>query len=262
MSSINPVLILPEALIERAASIATGLAGSVTLGVGQFCTNPGLVLLGYTPEAEIFKETLFNALNETPPGVMLNSGIQDAYQQGMEDFRNRPGMEILIDKPQPQGTGCQVQASLFEVKGEDFLREKEFSRELFGPGTVLVRYADEGQLLDIINTLEGQLTASVHGSDGDIAANGEAIAGLQRKSGRLVYNGFPTGVEVCHSMVHGGPYPSTSDGRSTSVGTHAIERFCRYAAYQDCPDAKLPPELQEGNPLGIYRLVDGQFSVH
>jgi len=260
MSSVNPVVVLPGALNERAASLATGMSASVNLGVGQFCTNPGLVLLGMSPEAEIFKETLRGAMETASKGIMLNEGICQAYQAGVNEFFQQSNISTLVGSRSDTGAGCQAGPFLFEVDGSDFLANKEFSRELFGPATVLVRYQDKRELMEIISGLEGQLTGTIHGTEMDIESNKEAIALLESKVGRLIYNGFPTGVEVCHSMVHGGPFPSTSDGRSTSVGTHAIERFCRYVAYQDSPQGQLPPELKDDNPLGIWRLVDGQWT--
>ena len=147
-----------------------------------------------------------------------------------------------------------------QIRANDLLREPELATEVFGPSTLVIRYDSREELLKLARALEGQLTATLHGSDADLAAFGDLIAILERKAGRLIVNGFPTGVEVCHAMVHGGPYPATSDSRATSVGTYSINRFVRPVCYQDFPQAALPDELKDGNPLAIWRLVDGQFT--
>jgi len=259
MSSINPVVFLPGSLGDRSESIAAGLAGSVTLGVGQFCTNPGLVLLDESTEADKFIEYLAAALGNIPQGIMLNPGIHKAYEDGLKAMLHTGGASGLLEKPFPDQPGCHANPALFQTSGSSFLQDKSLSMEVFGPSTLVVRYKDENELIDIISRLEGQLTGTLYGNEPILKRYKSVRRAMENRVGRLIFNGFPTGVEVCHSMVHGGPYPSTSDGRSTSVGTHAIERFCRYMAYQDCPDELLPDELKDGNPRGIWRLVDGSF---
>jgi NADP-dependent aldehyde dehydrogenase len=156
--------------------------------------------------------------------------------------------------------GAYASPALFQTKASDLLADPELTKEIFGPSTLIVRYKDADELAALADALEGQLTASVHGTDAEIAAHAELIATLERKAGRLIMNGYPTGVEVCHAMIHGGPYPATSDSRTTSVGSLAIYRFARPVCYQDFPQLALPEELKDENPLGIWRMIDGQFT--
>lgn len=258
MSSINPMLILPSALASG-EGLAAGLAGSITLGVGQFCTNPGLILLQDSPEADQFVKSLAEQLKNAASGVMLNPSIAEAYQSGVERLEKHPEVEVLTAQSRVEGSICSAWASLFEVKAETFINDQSVAEEVFGPESTIVRYRNEEELLRVIDKLEGQLTGCVHGSTEEFGRLKKAIDALENKVGRLIYNGFPTGVEVCHSIIHGGPYPSTSDGRSTSVGTHAIERFCRLVCYQAAPEEMLPDELKNENPLNILRLINGEW---
>lgn len=259
MSSINPVLILPEKLAGDGESIAKGLAGSVTLGMGQFCTNPGLVLLPAGEAADSFAATLQESLAASPAGCLLNSGITSAYREALKARAGlkAEGFEILHEQP---GDGCQVGTALYRATARAFLSNPILSEEAFGPSTLLVTWSSQDELIAVINALEGQLTGTIHGTDADLKANCAAGQALHEKVGRLIFGGFPTGVEVCHAMVHGGPFPSTSDGRSTSVGTMAIHRFTRAVSYQNAPQACLPEALRNGNPLGIHRLIDGKLT--
>lgn len=257
MSSINPVLVLPEILAAAGDTIAKGLAGSVTLGMGQFCTNPGLVLLPAGEAADQFAHTLKDALSASANGCLLNTGITDAYRNALEARAElqADGFEILHEQP---GADCEVGTALYRATAAAFLANPLLAEEAFGPSTLLVTYSSETELIDVINALEGQLTGTIHATDNDLESSGAAIHALHERVGRLIFGGFPTGVEVCQAMVHGGPFPSTSDGRSTSVGTMAIQRFVRAACYQNAPQTCLPDELKDGNPLGIQRLVDNQ----
>ena len=256
MSSINPVFVLPGALAERAKGIATGLHGSVTLGVGQFCTNPGLVMLGADLEASEFFGELNQLMSQSPEATMLTGGICKAYRDGVASRKSNARIRQLAaaDATPEAYTGA---AAVFEADGDAFLEDASLAEEVFGPATLVVRHSGGEQLLDIARSLEGQLTVTIQGTEDDLADNAELIRILETKAGRLLFNGFPTGVEVCHAMVHGGPYPATSDGRSTSVGTQAVFRFCRPVCFQNWPQTALPDELKEENPLGISRLVDG-----
>lgn len=245
MSSVNPVFILPGALRERSDQIAAGLHASVTLGAGQFCTNPGLILL--SEDAESFIQKLGDLMSTAPAQTMLTSAITNNYQKGVSARTNHPCVQSVV----------VTNAALFKTKSTDFLANPELAAELFGPATLVVTYTDREQLNELVNSFEGQLTATIHGTEEDLRTYGDLIRLLETKAGRLVFNGFPTGVEVGHAMVHGGPYPATSDGRSTSVGTRAIYRFARQVCFQDFPNSALPAELQEENPLNITRLVDG-----
>ncbi|MDH4431063.1 aldehyde dehydrogenase (NADP(+)) [Pseudomonas shirazica] len=258
MSSINPVLVLPEALQARGEQVARELAGSVVLGCGQFCTNPGLVI-GIAGEAfSNFLAALGAQLADQPGQTMLNAGTLRSYAQGVQRLHQHPGVRHLAGADQ---AGDQAQAQLFQadvsllLDGDALLQE-----EVFGPATVAVAVADEAELRRALQALHGQLTATLIAEPQDLQRFAALVPLLQRKAGRLLVNGYPTGVEVCDAMVHGGPYPATSDARGTSVGTLAIDRFLRPVCYQDYPDALLPDALKNANPLGLQRLVDGQHS--
>lgn len=255
MSSVNPVVILPGALERGEAALAEAFFNSLTLGVGQFCTNPGLVFL---PEGSglVFLDRLKALAGTSMPGVMLTSGICEAYSTTVNAVANTPGVETIGRSAAP-GAESQGAPAIFSVSVRRFLEDELLQGEMFGPAAIIVR----GTLNEIeatIPELEGQLTATIHGTEEELAAHAPLVAALSAKSGRVIFNGFPTGVEVCHSMVHGGPYPATSDGRSTSVGTMSIQRFVRPVSFQAFPEACLAPELQTGNPLGIWRMVDGE----
>jgi NADP-dependent aldehyde dehydrogenase len=260
MSSINPVFILPGAMRERREQIAAGLHASVTLGAGQFCTNPGLVLMADDSEAKAFTNKLGELMGATPEFTMLTPGICSSYHQGVSSHLEHAQVETIVNKRVERGSGCQAGTALFKTNAPTYLAHHELSAEVFGPSTLLVTHSNREELLEIARTLEGHLTATIHGTADDLHEFSDLLAMLETKVGRLVFNGFPTGVEVSHAMVHGGPYPATSDGRSTSVGTRAIFRFTRQVCYQGFPDAALPDELKNGNPLGIWRLVDGQLT--
>lgn len=260
MGSVNPLFVLPEALRERGEAIAKGLFGSFTLGVGQFCTKPGLVFVPHNAEGDALAARLSELVKEAAAGAMLNSGICRSFHAGVKERKGNGAVRLLAESGAPAPSGAYASAALFEVSGNVLMREPELAHELFGPGTLLVRYEDRNELMVLARRLEGQLTASVHGSDADLAEWGELLAVLERKAGRLIVNGYPTGVEVCRAMVHGGPYPATSDGRTTSVGSQAIYRFARPVCYQDAPQTALPEELKDANPLGILRMVDGAFT--
>jgi 2,5-dioxopentanoate dehydrogenase len=256
MSSVNPVVILPGALRDRADQIAAGLHGSVTLGAGQFCTNPGLVFLADNEDSNAFVKQLGALIASTAEQTMLTSAISSSYRKGVSARSTHAAVETI--GVSEQRAACGANAALFKTTAADFLAHPELADELFGPSTLVVIYTD--QLVELINSLEGQLTITVHGSEEDLNNNQDLIHLLETKAGRLVFNSYPTGVEVSHAMVHGGPYPATSDGRSTSVGTRAIFRFTRQLCFQDFPNSALPAELQEDNPRNIWRMVDGKIT--
>ena len=251
MSAINPVVILPGAAAERGAQIAQGLHGSMTLGVGQFCTNPGLIFI-HEDHAEVIAAETSKLVVESASSAMLNGGICDAYCSGLEALENHSGVKQLAKANAGDGVN-QAVAALFQTDLETFLSSETLTDEVFGPASIIVTYNDQSALLRALQSLEGQLTASVHGTDEELAEQSCLVSVMEDRAGRLVFNGFPTGVEVCSSMVHGGPFPATSDGRSTSVGSMAIYRFTRAVCWQDCPQSLLPDELKDGNPLGISR---------
>jgi NADP-dependent aldehyde dehydrogenase len=253
MGSVNPVFVLPGAMAERGEELVKGLHGSATLGVGQFCTNPGVVVMRDDDRAAVFARRYAELMNGSPEMT-----IRENYSRGVERLSVAVGVETLVRQPFDAGAGrCRTGTGVFKTSARDFLDKEELAEEVFGPSTLLVTHGDRGEMLAVARSLQGQLTATIHGTEKDLAEHHDLIDILETKVGRIAFNGFPTGVEVCHAMVHGGPYPATSDGRSTSVGTRAIDRFARPVCYQDFPDAALPEELKDGNPLGVWRLVDG-----
>ncbi len=261
MSSANPLIVLPEALRTRGPQIAQGLFNSFTLGVGQFCTKPGLVYLPRNADAEAFITALKSHVEQSSASPMLTDTICRNHHTGIAGRRAHERVGLLAEgAARETGDGAYATPALFEVSGAGLLAEPELATEIFGPSTLIIRYTDKPELLRLAQALEGQLTATLHGSNGDITAHGDLIAILERKAGRLIVNGFPTGVEVCHAMVHGGPYPATGESRMTSVGTQAIYRFVRPVCFQDFPQAVLPDELKDENPLRIWRLINGQFT--
>ena len=256
MSSINPIILLPQALESRGETIARELAASVVVGCGQLCTNPGLLLGVRSPALTRFIEQLQQAMAAQSPQTMLNSAGLKSYGAGVERFKQHAGVSLLA-----AGGSSDTQAVPHLFKGDAsllFAQEAPLEEEVFGPSTVIVELDTCEQLLDFARTMHGQLTATLQAESADLHANQDLIALLEHKAGRLLVNGFPTGVEVCDAMVHGGPYPATSDPRGTSVGTLAIERFLRPICYQNYPDELLPAALQNANPLGLLRLVDGE----
>jgi NADP-dependent aldehyde dehydrogenase len=259
MSSTNPVFILPGALRERGEQIAAGLHGSFTLGAGQFCTKPGMVFLPKNSDATPFQSKLRELVAQSTPFHLLTKTIHSAYDTGIAERRGKSSVQIGAQAAQSAADGFCANTVLFETDAEHFLGS-DLHHEIFGPSTILVQHSSRDQVLAIARGLEGQLTATIHGTEQDLKDFADLISILETKVGRLVFNSFPTGVEVTHAMVHGGPYPSTSDGRSTSVGSHAIFRFTRLVCYQGFPNASLPDELKSDNPLGIWRMVDGQMT--
>jgi len=259
MGSTNPMFILPEALKTRGEAIASGLAGSITLGVGQFCTNPGLSFVKEGRDQMAFGRSLADKVEELSMGPMLTAGIRTAFQQGANELANEPAIErIAIGKSTEEA--FSVDPQVFAVGFEEFKQRPEWSHEVFGPSSVMVKTRTREDLLEAASSLEGHLTATVHGTEEELADYQDLIRILERKVGRVVINGYPTGVEVCHAMVHGGPYPSTTAPQSTSVGTNAIKRFARPVCFQDYPQGLLPVELKNQNELEVLRLVNGEFT--
>jgi 2,5-dioxopentanoate dehydrogenase len=257
MGSVNPVFLLPGALAERGEQIAQGLKQSVTLGVGQFCTKPGVVVGIKHDATRRFVATASELMKTASPGAMLHAGIHTAYLEGVKQTSGIPGVAVASATQSPSGQ--QVIPTLFTTDGNTFLAHERLGEELFGPSAVFVTASSREQLMQIARELEGHLTATIHGTADDLRDFADLVDVLQQNVGRLIFNGFPTGVEVCPSMQHGGPYPATTDARTTSVGTAAIERFVRPICFQNFPQDVLPPELRDDNPLKIWRLVDGQF---
>ncbi len=257
MGSINPVFLLPGALAERPDEIARGLHQSMNLGVGQFCTQPGLVIALQDENLDRLLEALSQLVRETAPATMLMRAILEGYEQGLNDLGQAPGVDLVARSQESPDQGkTQAAAALYAADAETFLAGEALRREVFGPSTLVVRCQSQEQMLEIARSLEGQLTATIHAADGELEQHAELVTILQAKAGRVIFGGFPTGVEVCPSMNHGGPYPATTDVHFTSVGTAAIFRFARPVCYQNFPESQLPPELRNRNVRGIWRLVD------
>ncbi len=260
MGSINPVFLLPGAIAERHAALVEGLYTSSLAGVGQFCTNPGLIVLQRTPEAEQFVKELATRLSATLEGVMLTPGIKNAFVAGTTARAEQPGVRVIA-----RGNAsslCSAAPVWFETDAKFFAGNHALSEEIFGPSSLVVWCKDRAEMLQIARSLEGSLTASLHASAAETKEQGELVEVLAAKAGRVILNGYPTGLEVSHAIVHGGPYPATSDGgRSTSVGTRALNRWARLVCYQNFAGELLPPELQNANPLGLRRFVNGEWTT-
>jgi 2,5-dioxopentanoate dehydrogenase len=260
MSAVNPVILLEGALQTKGEKIAKDLAGSITLGVGQFCTNPGLVLAIENDASKKFLQSLADEIAATTPASMLNRNICRAYNEGVKT-RQAKAKVLATASKQANTEKYEAQPVVHTVDAATFLAGRELAEEIFGPASLVVLCKDEAELKSVLQSLEGQLTATVHATGADEKAVASVVGMITQKAGRVIYGGYPTGVEVCHSMQHGGPFPSTTDGRSTSVGTAAIYRFVRPVAFQDFPDHLLPEPLRNDNPLNILRLVDGEWST-
>ena len=252
MSSVNPVVFLPEILAEKSASLAENFAGSIVMGAGQFCTNPGIFLLLKNEVSANFIALLKDALATKPAVAMLTTGICNAYSKGITGQLTITGTQGLTTFDAVQPVPHLLQTDVATVLNNPGLLD-----EVFGPSSVAIVANDMDELINCCKHLQGQLTATIHGTENDLANAGLLIDTLQSKAGRLLINGFPTGVEVCHAMVHGGPFPATTDVRTTSVGTQAIYRFTRPVCYQDFPENLLPDELKDANPLKLARMING-----
>jgi alpha-ketoglutaric semialdehyde dehydrogenase len=261
MGSTNPVFVLPGALAERGAALGAALADSATMGTGQFCTKPGLVFAVDGAGFDALSGALAARIGGKTPARMLYPLIAARFHEGASALATTPGVTRLAEAPaasppaEDAGRPVAWHASI-----DDFLATPALREELFGPSTILVRASSLDDLTRAAAALDGQLTASVHGTAADLAAAAPLVAVLERKVGRLLFGGVPTGVEVGAAMNHGGPYPATTDARSTSVGTAAIHRFARPLCYQDAAPSVLPLELRDDNPRGLWRLVDNRLT--
>lgn len=259
MGSLNPVLLLPKLLENSAEQVAEAFVGSLNMGVGQFCTNPGLVLALESPALDRFIDAATECMKQQPAGVMLNEGIQQAYNEGVATVSGQSGVTTqAVGESHESKPGYCGQPTLMTVSGQDFITNSELTEEMFGPASLLVKCKDLDELLNVVKSLGGQLTGTVHTDEGEMSDYDELIDALSQRVGRLLVNGFPTGVEVCHAMVHGGPFPAASDVRFTSVGSAAIYRFLRPICLQNYPQELFPEQLQDSNPLNIWRLVNGE----
>jgi alpha-ketoglutaric semialdehyde dehydrogenase len=258
MGSVNPVFVLPGALKEKNSQLAMDLATSVTQGVGQFCTNPGLIVVEKSSGQKEFRSLLMTAISKASPGVMLSKGISNNFYKGLEKLKAVQGVKVAA-MGKLSAVGYSGTPAILEADAGIFLQEHLLEEEVFGPSTLLVTASNRQELLAAAKRLSGHLTATVHGTEKDLHDYAALIDILEQKVGRLIINGYPTGVEVCHSMVHGGPFPATTDCRSTSVGTRAILRFTRPVCYQNFPQSLLPSELKDSNPQAILRMVNGKL---
>jgi NADP-dependent aldehyde dehydrogenase len=258
MSSINPVLLLPGALAARGAELGRAFVGSLTMGAGQFCTNPGLLFAQPGPGLDAFVDAAAAAMGEAAAGVMLHAGILAAYQKGVGRLEETPGIERLGAGLTAEGRAGAV---LFGTTAETFAHTPHLAEEVFGAAGLLVRHADWAGAAPLLRGLEGQLTITIHMTEADEPLVAALLPVLETKAGRILVNGWPTGVEVSHAMVHGGPFPATSDSRTTSVGTLAIRRFLRPVCYQNLPATLQPAAVQDGNPLRLWRRVDGTVTA-
>ncbi len=257
MSSINPVILFPAAIAARAEALGTAFVGSLTLGSGQFCTNPGFVIALDGPDLDRFVAAAATALEGAEPQVMLTGGIHHAYETGVAALLDHAAIETIARGA--DGSGCnRGRAALFATTAAAFAADPALAHEVFGAASLIVRCASHDDVAMVIEAMEGQLTATLHLDVADHDLARPLLPILERKVGRILANGWPTGVEVSYAMVHGGPFPATSDARTTSVGAAAIERFLRPVCYQDLPDDLLPAALRTGNPLGLPRRVDGR----
>ncbi|RPD38265.1 aldehyde dehydrogenase (NADP(+)) [Chitinophaga barathri] len=250
MSSINPVLLLPGKLKEDAAALALKMAGSITLGMGQFCTNPGLMIGIKGAELDAFQEQLAEEIGKFTPQPMLHEGIQRHYDTCTISIAAKQQVRIVADHT----------AMIATVAARDFLQDVHFREEVFGPYSLLVQCQDKTEMQQVMDSLKGQLTATLMATEEDLRGHAALLDSCIRTAGRVIVNEVPTGVEVCSSMVHGGPFPATSDPRFTSVGTAAIQRWVRPVCYQNFPDHLLPEALQRANPLGIWRTVNNEWT--
>ncbi|WP_448634307.1 aldehyde dehydrogenase (NADP(+)) [Pedobacter panaciterrae] len=261
MGSINPVFLLPQALKSRAGQIASTYAGSITMGAGQFCTNPGLLIAVKSKELDIFIEHLKIEIERVASATMLTVGIYNNYKKRTTEVLKQPNTEVLAASLVLNAdASCQALSIVSTISGNEFLQNPVLQEEIFGPYSMLVIADDTRQLTDIADILQGQLTITMMAEPSELAEYHLLIEKLKDKTGRLILNNPPTGVEVCAAMQHGGPFPATNDSRFTSVGSTAVLRFCRPLAWQNWPDEMLPDELKEKNPLNIFRLINNKWT--
>ena len=261
MGSINPVILLPGALAARADDIAAAYVQSVTMGVGQFCTSPGLVLGVAGGDLDRFLAATGRAAEAVPPSTMLHAGIREAFRKGVDRLEQTPGVEVVArSRTAVDASKTQAPCVILSTTPEVLAAQPHVAEEVFGPSSAIVRCRNREQLEQVVRGLSGHLTASIHGTAQELAEYRDLIALLETKVGRIIFNGFGTGIEVCASIHHGGPYPATTDPHFTSIGHAGIFRFARPVCYQNFPDQALPPALQDRNTLGIWRLVDGSVT--
>ncbi|HZJ18792.1 MAG TPA: aldehyde dehydrogenase (NADP(+)) [Pricia sp.] len=259
MGSINPVVALPSALTDKGGDWAKQYASSIMLGGGQFCTNPGLILGIKSTSLDGFIDTLGKEIEPLEPTYMLHPNIHKNYEKGKQELSGQGGVNVAATYEVEVAPNV-AQQKVLTVNGSNFLKNPKLHQEVFGPFSIVVRCADVAELEQVLNQLEGQLTGTILGNAEEIKKYPKIVDALQGRVGRIIFNGVPTGVEVCPSMQHGGPFPASTDSRFTSVGTSAAKRWVRPVAFQNWPAASLPDALKDENPLGISRLVDGKYT--
>jgi 2,5-dioxopentanoate dehydrogenase len=258
MGSVNPVFVLPGALQARGSQIADAYVQSVTMGVGQFCTNPALVLGVKGAELDRFVSAAAAAAEKFPPSTMLHPGICSAYEQGTKGIEATSGLSIVGKSiTEPSTTATQAACVIYKTDIATLEKEEHLQHEVFGPCSIVTECSSKADLLRFARGLQGQLTATLHGTPEDLVEHADLVRILERKVGRLIFNGFPTGIEVCPSMHHGGPYPAATHSFFTSIGTASIYRFVRPVCYQNFPDDALPELITNANSYGCTRLIDG-----
>lgn len=256
MGSINPVFLLPSAVKERAEIIAEGLANSMTQGVGQFCTNPGVIVGVASDSFSQLTNSLANRIGAAEGGVMLYEGLFQNFTRGVQQSKDE-GATVLAQSPVVDAP-TRAQATLMSTSAAHFIEDASLRAEMFGPASIVVTGNNIEELEKIAATMEGQLTASIHGTDAELVQHARLVNLLRRKVGRIIFNGYPTGVEVGHAIVHGGPYPASSDSRTSAVGSASITRFARPVCFQNFPQAALAEELRDENARGMWRMVNGE----
>jgi NADP-dependent aldehyde dehydrogenase len=261
MGSTNPVFVLPGAARERADKIATGYIQSVTLGVGQFCTNPGLLFIERGQNFDTFCNSLQKAVAQTTSATMLHTGTHSAFEAELERIANLPDIAVLARASASGSSQCEAACTIFTTTVDKLANYPELAEEVFGPSSVVFECQNVGQMLEFARSMQGHLTATIHGTEQDLADNAEFVRVLERKVGRIVFNGFPTGIEVGSAIHHGGPFPATTHSHFTSIGSFAISRFTKPVCYQNFPDAALPIALRNRNVLGIARIIDGEITT-
>ena len=258
MGSINPVFVLPEILEQRGDEIAKNLAASNLLSAGQFCTNPGIIVANENADVESFQKSFAASISNASGEVMLTDSIYSSYQQNINKLL-QSNIATLNQAGNNAGKENAAAPNMFVTSAETFISNPDLQEEVFGPFSLHINAKDKNELMKIAESLKGQLTITIWGTENDISNFSELINYLELKAGRIIINGVPTGVEVTHAMMHGGPYPATTDSKFTSVGTTSIYRFTRPVCYQNFIDAFLPQELQNENPLNIVRLINGEY---
>ncbi|CAM4329163.1 aldehyde dehydrogenase (NADP(+)) [Zobellia nedashkovskayae] len=259
MGSINPVVVLPSALREKGQDWAKQYASSVMMGAGQFCTNPGLILGIKSTSLDVFINALGEEIDKLEPSCMLHPNIYNNYEKGKKELSGQGGADVVAEYEKAVAPNYAKQKVL-TVNGANFLKNSKLHQEVFGPFSIVVRCGDAKEMTEVLNRLEGQLTGTVLGNPEELKTYSSAVDALQGRVGRLIFNGVPTGVEVCPSMQHGGPFPASTDSRFTSVGVSAVKRWVRPVSFQNWPQELLPEELQNGNPLAIMRIVDSEHT--